>query len=488
MMGKEPPVQPQLFYTGINLESRVRHNHPLRRIENILDLTFAYDEVKGCYGYNGNVSLPPPLVLKLMLLLVLYNVRSERELMETLPERLDWLWFLGLDLDSEIPDHSVLSKARKRWGVAVFRALFERVVWQCVETGLVDGRKMFVDASFVDADASNNSVVDRKSLRRQLSKSYVELEARLEERDEKEEEGGHDGDVNERYISTTDPDASVVRQRGGKANLRYKSHRVVDGSHRVITATELTTGAVNEGQRLMAGVDGHHENTGRSAKVVIADSKYGTKGNYLACHDRGIRAHIPDLKRTQDKGERRAGIFPAEAFSYNGETDTYTCPGGNLLSRRSHHKGRGSSDYGISQKICNICALKAQCTTAKSGRTVHRDYRQEVLDAMRSKARSSESRADLKKRQYWMEGSFGAAVRYGFKRSRWRGLWRVRIQDYLVAVVQNMMILIEQGKGIKTAAVVALAERRLAMLKAVSEHTRPQIFTKSFPLMELVRI
>jgi len=73
------------------------------------------------YGYNGNVSVPPSIVVKLMLLLVFYNVRSERELMDTVPERLDWLWFLGYDLDSEIPNHSVLSKARRRWGVAVFR-------------------------------------------------------------------------------------------------------------------------------------------------------------------------------------------------------------------------------------------------------------------------------------------------------------------------------------------------------------------------------
>lgn len=66
------------------------------------------------YGDNGNVSVPPPVILKLMLLLVFYNVRSERELMATLPERLDWLWFLGYDLDSEIPDHSVLSQGARR--------------------------------------------------------------------------------------------------------------------------------------------------------------------------------------------------------------------------------------------------------------------------------------------------------------------------------------------------------------------------------------
>jgi len=75
---------------------------------------------------EGNVSIPPPVILKMMLLLVLYNVRSERELMETTPMRLDWLWFLGYDIDSEVPDDSVLSKARARWGGEAFRRFFKR--------------------------------------------------------------------------------------------------------------------------------------------------------------------------------------------------------------------------------------------------------------------------------------------------------------------------------------------------------------------------
>jgi transposase len=144
MMGRENPPQASLFYTGINLEKRVRSDHVLRKVARLVDFDFVYAEVKESYGYNGNVSVPPPMILKLMLLLVLYNVRSERELMATLPERLDWLWFLGLELDSEIPDHSVLSKARRRWGAELFRRFFERIVWQCVEGGLVDGKKLFV--------------------------------------------------------------------------------------------------------------------------------------------------------------------------------------------------------------------------------------------------------------------------------------------------------------------------------------------------------
>ena len=218
MMSYQDPPQRKLFYIGINLDKRIRKNHPLRKIKELIDFDLMYNEVKDKYGYNGNESVPPPLILKLMLLLVLYNVRSERELMETLEERLDWLWFLDFDLDTDIPNHSVLSKARKRWGEEAFRGFYERIVWQCVEKGLVDGRKIFMDSSLIQADASNNSVVDRKSLKRYLNESYKELEKRLE--GDGEEEGNddnEDGGVNKRYISTTDPDSAIVRRVGRRS-------------------------------------------------------------------------------------------------------------------------------------------------------------------------------------------------------------------------------------------------------------------------------
>jgi hypothetical protein len=71
--------------------------------------------------------------------------------MGTIPMRIDWLWFLGYDLDREILNHNVLSKARVGWRVEAFRNFFERVVWQCVEAGLVDGSKLFIYSSLLDA-------------------------------------------------------------------------------------------------------------------------------------------------------------------------------------------------------------------------------------------------------------------------------------------------------------------------------------------------
>jgi hypothetical protein len=78
------------------------------------------------------------------------------------------LWFLGYDLDSAIPHHSVLSKARKRWGVELFQYFFERIARQCVEAGLVDGRKLFLDSSLVEAGTSKNLVIDTPSLKARL--------------------------------------------------------------------------------------------------------------------------------------------------------------------------------------------------------------------------------------------------------------------------------------------------------------------------------
>ena len=374
-MGQQESFQPKLFYHQINLEQRVPKDHLLRKIEEKIDFDFIYGEVKDTYGDNGNVSIPPPVILKMMLLLALYNVRSERELMDTLPMRLDWLWFLGYDLDSEVPNHSVLSKARARWGVEAFRSFFERVVWQCVEAGLVDGSKLFIDSSLVDANASNNSVIDTHSLRIHLRENYKKLEARLEEVEEESTEFSRRYvKKNNRYMSTTDPDAAIVNR--GKPKLSYQVHRPVDGRSEVITATETTAGDVNEAHMMVPLLESHHANTGREAETVVADSKYGTVENFLACQDRGLKAHIPDLREASVKRTAKLKIFLEEEFEYDPQSDTYRCPAGNRLKPRSLHKSRQSRDYAASKKMCAACQLREQCTKNKSGRTIKRHLRQ----------------------------------------------------------------------------------------------------------------
>ena len=448
MMGRQPKVQKKLFYTKLNLDQRIRKDHILRKIDKYINFDFIYNQVKDTYGIKGNVSVPPPVILKMLLLLILYNVRSERELMATIPERLDWLWFLGYDLDDPIPDHSVLSKARARWGVAAFKTFFERIVWQCVDAGLVDGSKLFMDGCLIQADASNNSVVNKESLTRYLNKSYQRLELRLEEQDQgsDDDDDPKPGAANKKHISTSDPDASVTRMGKGKSKLKYQVHRGVDDKCEIITATDVTPGSVNEAHRLKLLLRRHHQNTGRKAQICVADSKYGTIENYLACFDLGVSSHFESFEKAHRGTGRQKGIFAKNAFIYNRDDDSFSCPAGKRLKRKRFSRQRQQYEYRMPKKVCNGCRLREQCTRSSLGRSLKRHLRQDDLDTMLEQAQSPAAKRDIKSRQHLMERSFARGSRYGLKRARWRRLWRVQIQEYLTASIQNLMVLLRHIK------------------------------------------
>ena len=91
MMSYQSESQPTLFCYIVNLAKRVPQKRILRRIKERIHFDFIYAEVRDTYGTKGNPSVPPPTILKMLLLLVLYNLRSEQELMDTIPMRLDRL-------------------------------------------------------------------------------------------------------------------------------------------------------------------------------------------------------------------------------------------------------------------------------------------------------------------------------------------------------------------------------------------------------------
>jgi len=86
MMGQQKSG-PELFNYAVNLEKRVRSDHVLRRVEAAIDFGFVREEVAHCYGDNGNVSIDPMVILKMMFLLFFDDVASERELMKIIAER-----------------------------------------------------------------------------------------------------------------------------------------------------------------------------------------------------------------------------------------------------------------------------------------------------------------------------------------------------------------------------------------------------------------
>lgn len=430
MMGDKKQPDPKMFFYGVNLDKRVRRKHPLRRIAKRIDFEFVRERVKEFYGTNGHVSEDPIVVVKLMFLLFFENVSSERELMRQVWERLDWMWFLGFDLETTVPHHSILSKARARWGQEIFEELFVRVVAQCVKAGLVKGSKIHVDGSLVDANASVGSVkAGSGALMETLKAVYLGQEAKLDFAQSKADK--------RQSVSRTDPEAAVVGRRNqpGNARPRYKNHRVVDDQSGIITAVETTPGDVSEGERLFDLVEQHQRNTDCQVETVVADSGYGTNQNFAECVERGIEAHMADLRAS---GKGKVEIFKQEDFQYDATADQYVCPAGQEL-RRSGKKDPEWQIYRIRGRICNQCSLKSQCTKSPHGRILKRHVQHDLIVLARVQSHSPQGRSSRRRRKHLMEGSFAdAANNHHFKRARWRGLKRQQIQDLLIATCQNI--------------------------------------------------
>jgi len=445
-MGAEKKPTEKLFYYHLSLEKRIPKDHRLRRVAELVDFGFVRQQVVECYGYNGHESEDPIVIMKLMFLLFFENVKSERELLRTLPMRLDWLWFLGLDLDSKVPHHSVLSKARKRWGAVVFEELFVRVVRACVEAGLVEGSKIHMDGSLVDADAAQKSVIwGGEELIAALRRSYGEQERKLEGVEWEKPVKAYKPKHNRNLVSRTDPDAAMVKQSSrSHSQPRYKHHRVVDDQRGVMTAVETTRGDVEENSQLAGLSRKHGRNTGIEARTIVADRQYGTHENFAWCGSRGVRAHLGDFV-----GQRSSGVFGPDRFEWDEAQDCYWCPAGEALTRTQQKKAgkRRRRVYSLSVRVCRNCELKPQCTRDRqNGRRLYRYARQAAIDRAREQSYSRQAYQDRRRRKYLMEGSFAdAANNHHFKRSRWRRLERQRMQDYLIAVCQNVRILLQYG-------------------------------------------
>jgi transposase len=434
MMGTHQPEN-QLFNYQVNLEKRVRADHPLRRINAIVDLSFVRPAVEQFYGKNGHVGTDPVILVKMMLLLFLDNVASERELLAVIGERLDYLWFLGYGLDDEVPNHSVLSKARARWGREVFCQLFVRTVQQCVAAGLVDGKKLHIDSSLIRADASRDSVTKTSpELVATLRQAYAVEEQKL---DEPSKEA-----INSMHISTTDPEATIARGGGTPVSqLSYKHHRAVDDGNGVITAVHTTTGQSGDAAQLPTLIEQHQSNTGSKVQCAVGDKHYGSAQNYRYCQGQHIRAHL---------GQAEApftGLFSVSQFIYESEQDRYRCPAGHYLSYHNFKKEDQLIEYKITDPaMCAGCALHSRCTQSKSGRSVTRPIFSELVQEAQRQANSPAAQRDRARRKHIMEGSFAdARNNHGFKRARWRGLWRQQIQDWLIAAVQNLRIMMKRA-------------------------------------------
>src|SRR5437763_1539768 len=318
------------------------------------------------------------------------GIRSERQLMRHAADRLSVGWYLGYNLNEPLPEHSSLTRIRERYGLDVFRRFFDAIVEQCQQEKLVWGKELYIDSTQVNANADLDSLTPRfavearEAIQAHLATLFSEEESQQEHptaapeeasapapeatsieamtcteplalpitlseaeqgqlasenaarHDWVAQEGQQQREVHGLYqrtsdfkVSTTDPDATPMRLKGGGTHLGYHTHYVVDGGKaRVILQVLVTPSEVMDNQPMRDLLFRTRFRWKLHPRHVTGDTKHGTIENIKAIEDQGIRAYVP-----LPNWEERYEVWSASHFRYEAQADQYRCPQGQLLQR-----------------------------------------------------------------------------------------------------------------------------------------------------------
>jgi len=223
------------LFSYVDLEARVRRDHPLRAIRMIVNeaLSALEREFAALYSPIGRPSIPPEKLLRAMLLQAFYSIRSERLLMERLEYDLLFRWFVGIGVDDATWDHSVFSKNRDRLLEGDIAAKFLAAVLAPPKVKkLLSSDHFSVDGTLIEAWASMKSVKPKDGSSEPPAQG-----------------GGRNAEVdfhgqkrsNDTHASITDPDARLYRKGKGKeTKLCFIGHGLMENRHGLLVDACLT--------------------------------------------------------------------------------------------------------------------------------------------------------------------------------------------------------------------------------------------------------
>jgi transposase len=291
MRGNSNP-QSVLFVAAIDLEQRIRADHPLRAVKRMADedLRKMDKRFDAAYAKDGRPSIPPERLIKAMLLQTVFSIRSEAQLVERIDHDLLFRWFLDLRIDEPVFDATVFSHNRKRLEKhGLIGDFFDQTVRRAIKGGLVSAEHFSVDGSLIEAYAS--------------IKSFQPKEA--DDRDDKNDSNGfksRNAEVdfhgqkrsNDTHASTTDPDAKLIRKSDGKpARLCHALHAIVENRHGLVLAVEVNSPLGNsEPNTALSLLDRIKKRFRLRPKTIGGDKGYG-QGPFLEeLEQRKITPHV----------------------------------------------------------------------------------------------------------------------------------------------------------------------------------------------------
>ncbi len=446
MMDEGQPSQSKYMY--VNLEELIPKDHILREVLDKIDFSFIYDKVRDLYSPIGRRSVDPVKLIKMILIGYFFGIPSERKLEDEVKVNLAYRWFLNIDLDEPVPDHSTISQNRRRRfnGTNVFQEIFDEIVKRCIAEGIVTGEIVVTDSTHIKANASNKRK-EVVTVEYSPSEYWDILEKEAEILQEKiNQEKGYKGKKREKeepnpapktkqiVRSKTDPDSGYLNRPEKPKGFHYLNHMSIDAKHGIITDVYVTPGNVDDCEPYIDRLKSQQERLGLKIRKVGADKAYDYMKVHYGLAELGIEGYIPGFARPS-----KTDSFTIDRFTYNKEKDVYVCPQGNLL-RLSHVKKKKKKLYAARTKDCKQCPLKDQCLSKSAKRkSVERPIHQDHADKTRARQGSAEYIRIRKLRRMWCEGTNGILKEnHNLARARRRGITNVLEQCLFSALVINI--------------------------------------------------
>ena len=435
MMGQAVGQQDRLFYE-FNLDERIPTNHLLRRIDAVLDLSWLRPELSPFYSHTGCPSIDPELMIRMLLVGYCHSIRSERRLCQEVELNLAYRWFCRLGLEDKVPNHSTFSVNRhgRFRDSDVLRKVFEGIVRQCMEAGLVGGEGFAVDASVIEADASRFKRIEgaeiewsEEQLARRAIKEYVDA---LES-----ENAPINPNRKPKAMSATDPTAAWTTRGRYKVMFGYSLNYLIDMENAIIVDVEATPTRISkEVDATETMIERTQDRFALKPRHLAGDVAYGTGEMLGWLVNRDIDPHVPVWDQSAVAAD---GKFVRADFTYEKDGDLYICPGGKELKTSGTVHDGTTIKYIAKRSDCAQCPLKPQCTTGRE-RRISRDVNQEARDYTRALMETDaykRSRSQRKK----IERLFGEAKHiHALVRLRLRGLSGAKDEFLLTATVQNL--------------------------------------------------
>jgi len=426
----------------------VPKDHFLRKLVAIINFSFIYDFVRKLYcENNGRPGIDPVVLVKYLLIGFLYGIESERRIEQEIKVNMAYRWFLGLDIDERVPDHSTISQLRRRKfkGADLFKELFTHVLKLCVEAGLVSGKLLLTDSTHVKANATKMA-----KLTVEIEQDMTEYFERLDayETEERERLGMPEitrkppsPKKTKQTISVTDPESGWLKRPNKPEGFHYLSHQTIDAQNGIIVDVAVTPGNTSDNVPYLAQIDRCEETLnpmGIEVEAACADAGYDTALIHKEMDTRGIAIYTPE-KETADNTKVE---YRREDFNYDKETDIFTCPSGELLKLSCLQRLESGvyREYRSSTKICNHCPDREKCLAPSYNyRKILVNIFQGIVDKHHEADGSDEYNAALRQRQILCEGTFASQKEHhNLKRVFRRGLEAAKDHCLLSAIAINL--------------------------------------------------